>query len=137
MEEQIKELDSNLVIIKREDFEKEIHVYCERKYPLSRRVHQTIIRKVLDIPFNGKKVIIYLSVKRFKNDFEQSTKKKTITEQFDFLNDTKRRTKRLDDNLYDLTKHQSFKAAAEYYQKYIADITDDTLINMVLKKTKL
>lgn len=134
MEEQIKSLDPKLVINKRVDNEKEICIYCERLYE-NRKVHQTKIREVLDIPFNGKKVILFLNVKRFKNDFDENNPRKTITEQFDFLNDTKRRTKRLEDTLYDLTKNQSFKAASEYANKYITNISDDTLINIVLKKT--
>lgn len=135
MEEQIKELDSSLIIYSRKDYKDEIHVYCGRQYE-NKKIHQTIIRKVLDIPFNGKKVIIFLTVRRFKNDFDLKSNKKTITETFDFLNETKRRTKRLDENLYDLTKNQSFKAAAEYSKKYIANVSDDTLINMIVKKTK-
>lgn len=135
MEEQIKTLDPTLIIYKRVDYENEIHIFCERKYD-DRNVHQTIIRKVRDIPFNGKKVIIYLKVKRLKNNFDAENSKKTITETFDFLNDTKRRTKRLDDTLFNLTKNQSFKASEEYSKKYLADISGNTLIRMVLKKTK-
>lgn len=135
MEEQIKALDSSLIIYNRRDYNDEIHIYCERKYN-DRKIHQVKIRKINDIPFNGKKVIIFLSVKRFKNNYNLNSKKKTITETFEFLNETKRRTKRLDNMLYDLTKNQSFKAAAEYASKYIVNITDDTLINMVIKKTK-
>lgn len=135
MEEQIKALDPTLIIYDRKDYENEIHIFCERKYE-NKRIHQTIIRKVRDIPFNEKKVIIYLKVKRFKNNFNSTNPKKTITETFNFLNDTKRRTKRLDDSLYNLTKNQSFKASEEYSKKYIVDISGNTLIRMVLKKTK-
>ena len=134
MEEQIKCLDENLIITNRKDFENEIHIYCEKKYD-NKRVHQRTLKKVQDIPFNGKKVILYLTVKRFKNE-DKKIKNKTITESFDFLNETKRRTKRLDTLLYDLTEGQSFTAAAKYANKYIANISDDTLINLVLKKTK-
>ena len=135
MEEQIKSLDSNLVIYDRKDYEEEIHVYCERLCE-NRHIHQTTIKIVNDIPFNGKKVVIHLKTKRFKNDFDPSTNKKTITETFDFLNETERRTKRLDNVLYELTKNQNFTAASEYANKYITNISDMTLIRMVLKKTK-
>lgn len=135
MEEQIKALDSNLVITNRKDYENEIHIYCERLYN-DRQIHQSTIKVVDDIPFNNKKVVIYLKTKRFKNTFDKSVNKKTITEKFDFLNDTERRTKRLDDQLYDLTKNQSFSAASEYANNYMAKISRNTLIRMVLKKTK-
>ena len=135
MEEQIKTLDHELVIYDRKDYDNEIHVYCERIYE-NKRIHQTSMKEILDIPFNGKKVIIHLKVKRFKNTFNASLKQKTITEQFDFLNETGRRTKRLEDSLYDLTKNQNFSAASEYAKKFIANISRDSLIRMVLKKTK-
>ena len=135
VEEQIKELDPTLVIYNRKDYQNEIHIYCERKYE-NRRVHQTIIRKVQDIPFCGKKVIIYLSVKRFKNNFDSFNSKKTITEHFDFLNDTKRRTIRLEETLYDLTKNQNFNASEAYAKKYIADISGNTLIRIFKKRQK-
>lgn len=135
MEEQIKTLDDELVIIKREDTENEIHIYCEKIYN-DRQVHQTTIKTVKDIPFNGKKVFLHLTTKRFKNTFDSTTDKKTITEQFDFLNDTGRRTKRLDNSLYDLTKNQSFSATSEYANKFIANISRYSLVRMVLKKTK-
>ena len=135
MEEQIKALDPNLVIYDRKDYDNEIHVYCERMHE-DKRVHQTTIKTLNDIPFNGKKVFIHLKVKRFKNTFDSSIDKKTITEQFDFLNDTGRRTKRLDELLYDLTKKQSFNASSEYANKFITSISGNTLIRMVLKKTK-
>ena len=98
MEEQIKSLDEKLVIYNRIDEKNEIHVYCERLYD-NRRIHQTTTKVINDIPFNGKKVIIHLKTKRFKNTFDKSTNKKSITEQFDFLNDTGRRTKRLEETL--------------------------------------
>ena len=135
MEEQIKTLDPELVIYDREDYDDEIHVYCERIYN-NRHIHQTTIKTVGDIPFNGKKVILHLKTKRFKNNFDSSTNKKTITEKFDFLNDTGRRTKRLDDTLYDLTKGQSFNLSEEYAKKHIINISGNTLIRMVLKKTE-
>lgn len=135
MEEQIKSLDPNLIIYKREDFENEIHVYCEIKHK-DKKIHQTTMKVVQDIPFSGKKVFIHLKVKRFKNDFDTTINKKTITEKFDFLNDTARRTKRLDETLYDLTKKQSFSASSEFAEKYIASVSRYTLVRMVIKKTK-
>lgn len=135
MEEQIKALDKDLVITDRKDYDNEIHIYCERIYE-DRRIHQTTIKIIDDIPFNNKKVIIHLKTKRFKNTFDKSTNKKTITETFDFLNDTERRTKRLEESLYDLTKNQSFSAASEYANKYVTNISRNTLIRLVLKKTK-
>ena len=105
----------------RKDYENEIHVYCGRECE-NRRVHQTIIRKIQDIPFNGKKVIIYLTVRCFKNNFDLSNSKKKITEYFDFLNDTKHRTTRLEETLYDLTKNQNFNAVETYAKKYIANV---------------
>lgn len=135
MEEQIKALDENLVIIDRINYESEIHIYCERIYE-DRKVHQTTVKVINDIPFNGKKVFIHLKTKRFKNTFDPSTNKKTITEQFEFLNDTERRTKRLDELLYDLTKNQSFNASSKYANKFITSISENTLIRMVLKKKK-
>lgn len=133
MEEQIKALDCKLIIYDRKNSDKEIHVYCERIYE-DRQVHQTTMRTVKDIPFNGKKVIIHLKVKRFKNTFDKTSNKKTITESFDFLNDTGRRTKRLEESLYDLTKNQSFSASSEYANKFIASISRYNLVRMVLKK---
>ena len=58
MEEQIKALDENLVIIDRINYESEIHIYCERIYE-DRKVHQTTVKVVNDIPFNVKKVFIH------------------------------------------------------------------------------
>lgn len=135
MEEQIKALDKSLVIYDRKDSDDEIIVYCKRADD-KKYVHQTTIKKVKDIPFNGKKVTIFLTTRRYKNKGSRPGDKKTITEQFDFLCETKRRTKRLDSMLYDLTKKQNFLSSAEYANKYIAKISDDTLINIVLKKTK-
>lgn len=135
MEEQIKTLDPNLVINDRKDYDNEIHIYCERIYD-DKPIHQTTEKVVSDIPFNNKKVFLHLKVKRFKNTFDMTTKKKTITEKFDFLNDTRTRTNRLEELLYELTKNQSFSAAAEYANKYLTNISRFTLVRMVLKKTK-
>lgn len=135
MDEQIKALDSKLIIYDRKDFENEIHVYCERLYE-DKHLHQTTIKKINDIPFNGKKVIIHLKTKRFKNTFDKTSNKKTITESFDFLNNTGRRTKRLEESLYDLTKNQSFSASSKYANKFITSISRYSLVRMVLKKTK-
>ena len=44
MDEQIKALDSKLIIYDRKDFENEIHVYCERLYE-DKHIHQTTIKK--------------------------------------------------------------------------------------------
>ncbi len=135
MEEQIKTLDPNLVINDRKDYDNEIHIYCESIYD-DKPIHQTTEKVVSDIPFNNKKVFLHLKVKRFKNTFDMTTKKKTITEKFDFLNDTRTRTNRLEELLYELTKNQSFSAAAEYANKYLTNISRFTLVRMVLKKTK-
>ena len=135
MDEQIKALDSKLIIYDRKDFENEIHVYCERLYE-DKHIHQTTIKKINDIPFNGKKVIIHLKTKRFKNTFDKTSNKKTITESFEFLNDTRRRTKRLEETLYNLTKNQSFSASSEYANKFITSISRYSLVRIKKKKTK-
>ena len=67
-------------------------------------------------------MIIYLTVRCFKNNFDLSNSKKKITEYFDFLNDTKHRTTRLEETLYDLTKNQNFNAVETYAKKYIANV---------------
>lgn len=48
MEEQIKALDSKLIVYDRKNNDNEIHVYCEKIYE-DRQVHQTTMKTLKNI----------------------------------------------------------------------------------------
>lgn len=133
MNDFIKQLSSNLNVIKINETENNIDVYCETARKENKKVHSRVERIVKDIPYGSKKVVLHLIVKKYFNDNPESTNL-TVIEEFDFLNHSRRRTKRLDEYLINLSKEMSAIGIERNIKDSYATVSDSTILRMIKKK---
>lgn len=144
MEEIIKKLDKKLKVISCENVDENIIVNiirannsaicpcCGKK---SNNIHSRYIRTIKDLPIQESKVILKLQAKLF---FCKNSKcsNNTFSEQFDFIEGHSRMTTRLKNRIIDTSKTMSARASKTIVNKGIANISDDTILRLIKKKTK-
>lgn len=98
----------------------------------SDRVHSFYIRRLQDLPIQGKKVNLFIKRKKYfcKN---KECDKGTFAEQFDFFDEKGRRTKRLQDEILRVSLTQSSVAASRYLKSSIADVSKSTICSLLKK----
>lgn len=131
MQEYLEGLEGNLIYIKHLYKDKILHIYCETKTDLKIKVHARQERVVKDLPFGEYKVELHILSKRF---YVSEESRKTISETFNFINDTGRRTKRLDDKIIEINKETNTIGAERLLRENFADVSDTTILR-ILKKT--
>ena len=143
VDELIKLLDKNLNYISHtiEDETIYIHVksnrancYCPDCNSPSKRVHSKYERSFQDLPIIGKKTIIILNNKKFFCD-NKTCHRRTFSEKFDFIRYKGKKTKRLEDEIINLSKNMSSTSASKLLRKNIATVGKSTVCN-ILKKTR-
>ncbi|WP_341533985.1 transposase family protein [Sporosalibacterium faouarense] len=143
MDELIKLLDKNLKYINHKIEDETIYIYvksnrdkcyCPDCNSLSKRVHSRYERSFQDLPIIGRKSIIILNNRKFFCD-NKNCHKRTFSEKFDFIRDRAKRTKRLEDEIINLSQNMSSISASKLLRKNIVTIGKSTVCN-ILKKTK-
>lgn len=131
MQEYLDGLNGNLIYIKHHYENKILHIYCETKTDKKIKVHERQERTVKDLPFGEYKVILHIISKRF---YKSENGRKTVSEKFNFINKTGRRTKRLEDKIIEINKETNTIGAERLLKENFADISDTTILR-ILKKT--
>ena len=105
--------------------------YCGE---MSKRVHSRYLRKLQDLPIQGKKVRLIIENKKyfcFNNDCGH----KTFAEPFLFFKPKATKTTRLQEEILRVSLTQSSVSAATYLKRSVADVGKSTICNL-LKKTR-
>lgn len=141
----IKDLDKNLKIINYEQENNKITInlkstkktaecpLCGKK---SHNVHSTHIRTIKDLPIQDNRVFLKLETRLFycKN---KDCKKTTFSENFDFVVNSRRMTKRLENKIVENAKGMSARASKQVLNTDTVDISDDTILRLLKKNDKL
>ena len=133
MQEFLEGLKGNLIYIKHYYKDKTLHIYCETKIDPKIKIHEKQERVVKDLPFGEYKVELHILSKRF---YVSEENRKTVSEKFEFINNTGRRTKRLDDKIMEINKETNTIGAKRLMRENFADISDTTILRMI-KKTNI
>ena len=104
--------------------------YCGEE---SIKAHSQNQRKFQDLPIQGKKVIIELERRKYFC-LNGECEYKTFAEAFDFYAPMSRKTKRLYDEILQVSLTQSSLSAAKYLKRSVADVGKSTICNMLKKK---
>lgn len=142
MNEIIKLLDKNLEYIDHEinDDTLYISVISVKEYVIcpycntpSNKVHSRYNRTFQDLPIQGLKVIILL---RNRKMFCLNTdcNNKTFSEKFSFIEDKAKKTKRLEDEIINLSLNMSSISASKYLKRNLAIVGKSTICNLLKKK---
>ena len=146
MKEYLKELSNNLKYIRHELIDNTYYIYCETKTKKFKHPEKNIItksikhkysRKVQDISFNNKKVVLIIEVKVFVF-YNLKDEKNEFVENLDFVSDNyqrSRRTKRLEEYILDVSNLGSAVSAEKTLKRNGVKISD-TSINRLIKKNE-
>lgn len=144
MEALIQLLDKNLILEKYEIIEDTIYIYVKSKNSeaicpycntSSNKVHSYYEKSFQDLPIQGKKTkIILKNRKMFCKNPECS--KKTFAERFEFISNKSKKTKRLENEILNVSKNVSSITASKILKKNIANVSKSTICN-ILKKNSL
>lgn len=141
MEELLKTLDSDLVLIKavvgeetielhaKRDTVEETCPYCGAK---SKSVHSVYPRTISDLPIQEKmvKIIIYKRLFFCRNP---DCSRQLFSETLSFVDKYGRRTNRLTEKIKEIAMNMSARSAKKVVNKGISNISDDTILR-ILKK---
>lgn len=135
-------LDENLQYISHEIIEGKIYInvistreqvicpYCGKS---SSKVHSHYKRSFQDLPIQGKKVMVILSNRKmFCNNPE--CKYTTFAENFNFLPFKAKKSKRLDDEIINISMNVSSLTATELLRNSVANIGKSTICNLLKKR---
>lgn len=118
-----------------------IHVQsvCEQaKCPycgaVSDKVHSRYVRKLQDLPIQGKKVKLEIHNKKYFCG-NKACGHKTFAESFSFFTPKATKTKRLQEEILRVSLTQSSLSAEKYLKGSVADVGKSTICNL-LKKTR-
>ena len=103
--------------------------YCGEQ---THKRHSVYIKKVQDLPIQGKKVVLNIK-RRTMFCSNPACVHKTFAERFDFVNNAETRTNRLDKAITELSVNMSSVAASKLICKSMANIGKSTLCSMFKK----
>lgn len=145
MNEILKELDENLMLIKTEKSDGILYLHCEItckqkqcKYcgQMSTSVHSKYIRTISDLPIQQYQVKLIISVPKFfcKNS---ACTHKTFAYPLRFAEYNSLRTKRLDEYIYQVgLKNSSLDAKAQISSSHVK-VSNNTILRVIKKKNYL
>lgn len=135
MDEYLKLLNEKLKLLSYKKEEDTLHIYCEMEKEENKKVHERYERVVDDLPFGEFKVKLHIRARRYeKNDNNNASDKKTEVEKLDFLNNSGRRTKRLENKMEIILQENSFSSAERLIKEVYVNISDTTLLRIFKKK---
>lgn len=141
MDEFVKLLDQNLDYVSHEFINGTIYInvvsnkeevrctFCGKP---STKVHSHYKRSFQDLPMQGKKVVVVIDNRKMfcHNPECQNT---TFAETFDFLSHKGKKTKRLENEIINISANVSSVAAAEILQGSVANVGKSTICNLLKK----
>lgn len=139
----VKLLDESLEYIDHEIIEDTIYINvksikvrtcCPECNTSSQRIHSRYKRRFQDLPISGKKTVIILNNRKFFC-INQDCNKKTFSEKFNFIEDKAKKTKRLEDEIINLSKNMSSISASKLLRENIATVGKSTVCNILKKCT--
>ena len=143
LDELIKELDSKLVVTKKEIKDNIMYIYCETKKQStkckycgeeSENVHSVYTRTISDLPIQKYKVKLVITVKKYFCN-NPKCNHTTFAEALDFVEKNALRTKRLDEYIKEVgLKNSSIEARNQITNSHV-EISSNTILR-ILKKTK-
>ena len=143
LDELIKELDSKLVVTKKEIKDNIMYIYCETKKQStkckycgeeSENVHSVYTRTISDLPIQKYKVKLVITVKKYFCN-NPKCNHTTFAEPLDFVEKNALRTKRLDEYIKEVgLKNSSIEARNQITNSHV-EISSNTILR-ILKKTK-
>jgi transposase len=142
MEEMVKLLSEELQYIGHEVGEAGMELYVESSREQARcpycgavtnKVHSTYLRKLQDLPMQGKKVVVYLTNRKYFCVNEQCGQR-TFAERFTFFEASATKTNRLQEEIMRISTTQSALSASKYLRQSVAQVGKSTICNL-LKKT--
>lgn len=142
MDDLVKLLDENLEYIDHKIIEDTIYInvksskveaYCPECNTASKRIHSRYQRSFQDLPISGKKIVIILNNRKFFCN-NQDCNKKTFSEKSNFIEDKAKKTKRLEDEIINLSKNMSSISASKLLRENIATVGKSTVCNILKKR---
>ncbi len=142
MDELVKMLDKNLSYLSHEYDDDVFYIFvasnrkgvtcpfCGHK---STRAHSTYHKSFQDLPIQEKKVIIILANRKMFCD-NLECNHTTFAERFDFIDDKSKKTKRLEDEILDISLNCSTVKASQILRENVVDIGRSTISNLLKKK---
>jgi len=140
----IKQLDESLIVTDTKVEGKTIYIYCEREKCLNKciycgkisdKVHSKYVRKIKDLSIQGFDVKLILTVKKYFCN-NKKCKHKTFAEQFDFVETSAVRTKRLDDYINKIGLRDNSMDAVRTLKDTGIDVSSSTVLRIVKKKKR-
>lgn len=138
----VKLLDENLEYIDHKMIEDTIYINvksskveacCPECNTFSKRIHSRYQRRFQDLPISGKKTVIILNNRKFFCN-NQDCNKKTFSEKFNFIEDKAKKTKRLEEEIVNLSKNMSSISASKLLRENIATVGKSTVCNILKKR---
>lgn len=131
MQEYLNQLDPSLIFKKVQLVDNTYHIYCEKQKLIGPYVNSKKVRHIKDINYGNYKVILHITTRKY---FPYEDNPHYSSDNLDFLNYSKRRTKRLDDFCTKLASNQSLIGTQRLLKDGIADISDSTIAYIISKK---
>lgn len=132
MQSYLNDLDSNLIFIKKEIINGTIYIFCESINYDNKAVHSRKTRVIKDIPYGEFKVELHIISKKYFN-INPNINKLTVSETFEFINSTGRRTKRLDELILRTCKEMSAIGCERYINEKISNVSDSSILRLIKK----
>lgn len=138
----IKLLDKDLEYIGHEIIKDTIYIdiksnkveaHCPYCHTPSQRIHSRYKRRFQDLPIFDKKTVLILNNRKFFCNNENCNRK-TFSERFDFIEDKAKKTRRLENEIIDLSKNMSLISASKLLSKNIAAVGKSTVCNILKKR---
>jgi transposase len=109
-------------------------VICPYCATPSSKVHSHYERSFQDLPIQGKKVKIILNNRKIfcNNPYCNHT---TFAESFDFLKFKAKKTKRLENEIINISMNVSSLTATDFLKESIADVGKSTICNLLKKRS--
>jgi len=101
--------------------------YCGE---ISSKVHSRYLRKLQDLPIQGKKVKLIIDNKKYFC-MNKDCKHKTFAEAFSFFEPKATKTKRLQEEILRVSLTQSSLTATSYLRSSVADVGKSTICNLL------
>jgi len=107
---------------------------CPHCGEISTRVHSRYLRKLQDLPIQGRKVRLVIDNKKYFCA-NKACRHKTFAESFSFFEPKATKTKRLQEEILRVSLSQSSLSAESYLRRSVANVGKSTICNL-LKKTR-
>ncbi len=144
IDELIQELDTKLVVIRKEIIDSIMYIYCETKKQsnkcrycgkASESVHSCYTRTISDLPIQKYKVKLVIQVKKYFC-LNEKCNHTTFAEYLDFVEEHGIRTKRLNEYINGIgLKNSSIEAERQIKNSHV-DISNNTILRIIKKKKK-